>query len=159
MPMRKISAATVTLAAVAVTLAAPASADPVRIDQMVTGLYRIHVPDGSVPDMTFQATSCGIGCAQIAFANVSAQAQYQSDRWHVNFPHNPAMWRCPDGSAHAGSDQLAWFAATGSGTLLVERQEAACGYTDHSSETVGHPMTVTQAGGSGQPSALAPIAW
>jgi hypothetical protein len=157
--MRKISAATVALAAVAVPLAAPASADPVgRPDQVVTGMYGAHFTDGSLPDLTFKATSCGIGCAQIDFSNTSGQAEFIADRWHVNFPPNPAAWRCADGTVHNGSEQLAWYPATGIGALLVSRAGAACGYTDHTAETISHPIAVTRlSSGTGQPGALPPV--
>jgi len=159
--MRKISAATVALAAVAVPLAAPASADPVeRPDQVVTGMYGAHFTDGSLPDLTFKATSCGIGCAQIDFSNTSGRAQFIADRWHVNFPPNPAAWRCADGTVHNGNDQLAWDPATGVGAMIVARAGAACGYMDHTSEPTAHPFTVTRlSGGSGQPGILPPVAW
>jgi hypothetical protein len=157
--MRKIPAATVALAAVAVVLAAPASADQPRPDQVVTGAYSLHFTDGSLPDTSFNATSCGIGCAQINFSNATGQGQFYADRWNVAFPPNPAAWRCPDGTVHRGVDNLRWDPATGIGTMLVIRNEAACGYTDHSSETVGHPMTVSRLGSQlAQPGILAPVA-
>lgn len=158
--MRKIPAATVALAAAAVWLAAPAPADPIRLDEVVGGMYSLHFTDGSLPDMTFKATPCGIGCAQVAFSNSTGQGQFYADRWHVTFPPNPAAWRCADGTLHEGADQLAWDPATGIGEMMVARRGAACGYSDHSSETVAHPFTVTgPTSQSGQPSILAPITW
>jgi len=156
--MRKIPAAAVALAAVAVPLAAPASADPVRADQVVSGMYGMHFTDGSLEDLTFKATSCGIGCAQIDFSNASGRAQFYADRWHANFPINPAAWRCPDGSPHGGTDQLSWDPATGVGTMIVVRTDAACGYPAHGSEPISHPFTVTRTGDSAQPSVLPPAA-
>ena len=85
--MRKIPVTTVALAAVVVPLAAPASADPVAAaDQVVSGWFRdIHFTDGSRDDLTFKATSCGVGCAQVAFSNASGQARFFADRWHADF--------------------------------------------------------------------------
>lgn len=156
--MRKLPAATVAVAAAAIALAAPASADPMRPDQLVNGTYTIHITDGNFPDMRYQATSCGIGCVQISFSNATGQGQFYADRWHVTFPPNPAAWLCPDGSAHGGVDNLAWDPATGDGTLTVTRNAAACGYPDHGSEIISHPLAVTRGGNSGQPTALPPIA-
>jgi hypothetical protein len=159
--MRKIPAATVALAAVAVPLAAPASADPVvRPDEVTTGMYGMHFTDGSLPDLTYKATSCGIGCAQIDFSNTSGQGRFYADRWKANFPPNPAAWRCADGTLHGGTEQLSWDPATGIGTMSVVRTGAACGYSDHTSQPMAHPFTVTMlSSGSGQPGALPPVAW
>ncbi|ORV93265.1 hypothetical protein AWC11_06660 [Mycobacterium interjectum] len=156
--MRKISAATVALGIVAIPLAAPAaSADPVVADQMVGGMYNVHFNDGSLDDLTFKATPCGIGCVQVAFSNTSGQAQFYADRWHASFPPNPAAWRCNDGSVHRGFDEWTWDPGTGIGTRVVVRTEAACGYTDHSSVPIAHRFTLTRlSGDSGQPGVLAP---
>ena len=156
--MRKLSAATVALAAATIALAAPASADSgTRPDQLVNGTYTMHFTDGSLPDMRYQATSCGIGCAQVVFSNATGQGQFYADRWHANFPPNPAAWRCPDGSLHLGVDQLEWDPATGIGTMGVARTEAACGYMTHGDQPISHPFTVTRSD-SGQPTALAAAA-
>jgi hypothetical protein len=113
----------------------------------------------SLPDLTLKASSCGIGCAQIDFSNTSGQAQFIAGRWHVNFPPN-AAWRCPDGTTHGGSEQLAWDPATGVGAMIVARAGAACGYTDHTGEPMEHPFTVTRlSSGSGQPGILTTVAW
>jgi hypothetical protein len=158
--MRKIPAATVALAAVAVPLAGPAAADQPRADQVVTGAYSLHFTDGSLDDTSFNATSCGIGCAQINFSNASGQGQFYADRWNVTFPANPAAWRCADGTVHRGVDNLRWDPATGIGTMIVIRNEAACGYSNHGGETLAHPFTVTRLSSqSEQPGILAPIAW
>lgn len=158
--MRKIPAATIALAAMAVPLSAPASADTPRPDQVVNGMYNMHFTDGSLEDLKFNATSCGVACTQVSFANVSGQAQFYSDRWHVSFPIIPTAWRCADGSAHPGFDQGAWFAATGVGSLEVVRTEAACGYPSHASDPIAHPFTLTRlTGQSGQPSVLPPVAF
>ena len=136
--MRKLPVTTVALAVLAVPLAAPASADPAAADQVVNGMYNIHFTDGSRDDLTFKATSCGIGCTQVAFANASGQAQFFADRWHANFVPHPAAWRCSDGTVHDGYEQLAWDPATGVGTMVVVRTEAACGYTSHASTSALH---------------------
>jgi hypothetical protein len=158
--MRKIPAIAATaLTAVAIPLAAPASADPMMPDQMVSGMYRLHFPDGSLEDQTFKASSCGVGCVQINFANTSGQAQFYADHWHASFPPNPAAWRCPDGSVHRGFDDWSWDAATGIGTMVVVRSEAACGYMDHSGEPIVHRFALTQVSSQpGQPGSLAPAA-
>ncbi|MCV7443595.1 hypothetical protein H7K33_15260 [Mycobacterium paraense] len=156
--MRKIPAImTVALATVAIPLAAPASADPMAPDQLVSGMYNLHFPDGSLEDQTFKATSCGIGCVQVNFSNTSGQAQFYADRWHASFPPNPAAWRCPDGSVHRGFDEWTWDPATGVGSRVVVRTEAACGYTDHSSVPIAHRFALTKLSGqSAQPGSLAP---
>jgi hypothetical protein len=156
-PMRKIPAATVALAAMAIPLAAPASADPVSIDQLVSGMYNVHFTDGSLDDVRFKATSCGIGCAQIDFSNASGQGRFYADRWHANFPPNPAAWRCADGTLHGGTDQLSWDPATGIGMMSVARTGAACGYSDHTSQPMAHPFTLTRSTSqSEQPGILPP---
>jgi hypothetical protein len=155
--MRKIPVTTVALATVAIPLAAPASADPVRADQAVSGMYNVHFTDGSLDDLTFKATPCGIGCAQVIFSNASGQAQVYADRWHVGFPPNPAAWRCSDGTLHSGVDHWSWDPATGVGVMVVARTGAACGYTDHTSEPIEHPFTLTRLSSqSAQPGILAP---
>ncbi len=154
--MRKIPVTTVALAAVAVPLAAPASADPVAADQVVSGMYNIHFTDGSRDDLRFKATSCGVGCAQVAFSNASGQAQFFADRWHADFPPNPAAWRCNDGTVHSGFEQMAWDPATGIGTMIVVRTEAACGYLSHGSASIAHPFSLTKSQSAQEPSFLAP---
>jgi hypothetical protein len=156
--MRKIPVTTVALAAMAIPLAAPAWADPVMAaDQVVSGMYSVHFNDGSLDDVTVKATSCGIGCVQLNFANTSGQAQFYADRWHASFPPNPAAWRCPDGTAHRGFDEWTWDPITGIGTRVVVRTEAACGYSDHSSVPAAHRFTLTRMSGqSEQPGVLAP---
>jgi hypothetical protein len=154
--MRKISATTVALAAVAVPLAAPASAGPGAAEQMVSGMYNVHFTDGGLNDLRFKATSCGIGCAQVIFSNASGQAQFYADRWHANFPPNPAAWRCNDGTVHGGVAQMAWDPATGIGTMIVARTEAACGYLSHGSESISHPFTLTRSESAQEPSPLGP---
>ncbi len=157
--MRKLPVTTVALAVLAVPLAAPASADPAAADQVVNGMYNIHFTDGSRDDLTFKATSCGIGCTQVAFANASGQAQFFADRWHANFVPHPAAWRCNDGTVHDGFEQLAWDPATGVGTMVVVRTEAACGYTSHASTSgITHPFTLTRSQSAQQPSVLPPAA-
>jgi hypothetical protein len=136
---------TVALAAVAVPLAAPASADPVAAEQVVSGMYNIHFTDGSRDDAVLKATSCGVGCAEVAFSNTSGQAHFYADRWHANFPPNPTAWRCDDGTMHSGVEQMAWDPATGIGTLIVVRTEAACGYTSHNTVSpIAHPFILTR---------------
>lgn len=155
--MRKIPAIATAALAVAIPLAAPASADPVMPDQMVSGMYRLHFPDGSLEDQTFKATSCGIGCVHIDFANTSGQARFYADRWQATFPPNAAAWRCADGTAHRGFDEWTWDPATGIGTMVVVRTEAACGYMDHSSQPIAHRFDLTQVSNQpGQPGSLAP---
>ncbi len=155
--MRKIPVTTVALAAVVVPLAAPASADPVAAaDQVVSGMYNIHFTDGSRDDLTFKATSCGVGCAQVAFSNASGQARFFADRWHADFPPNPAAWRCNDGTVHSGFEQMAWDPATGIGTMVVVRTEAACGYTSHDSTSMAHPFSLTRSQSAQEPSVLSP---
>jgi hypothetical protein len=155
--MWKIPVTTVALATVAIPLAAPAPADPVMTDQLVSGMYNVHFPDGSLGDTTFKAVSCGIGCTQVVFSNTSAQAQFYADRWHASFPPNPAAWRCDDGSTHRGVEEWTWDPATGIGTMSVVRTEAACGYTDHSSFPIAHRFALTRLSGqSDQPGILAP---
>ncbi|MCV7091483.1 hypothetical protein [Mycobacterium interjectum] len=155
--MKKIFVTAVALGIVANPLAAPASADPAVADQMVGGMYNVHFNDGSLGDLTFKATPCGIGCAEVSFSNTSGQAQFYADRWHASFPPNPAAWRCNDGSVHRGFDEWTWDPATGIGTRVVVRTEAACGYTDHSSIPIAHRFTLTRlSGDSGQPGILAP---
>lgn len=159
--MRKISATSVTLAtAAAVGLAAPTSAEPVSLDQSVGGMYTMHFPDGSFPDMTFKVTSCSIGCATVNFSNATGQAQYYADRWHVSFPPTPDAWRCADGSLHRGADHFSWSGATGAGEMVVVRTEAACGYSDHTSEPIAHHFNLTKSSSeAGQPGVLAPGTW
>jgi hypothetical protein len=156
--MWKTRVTTAALATMAIPLAAPASADPVGADQLVSGMYNVHFTDGSLGDLTFKATSCGIGCAQVAFSNTSGQAQFYADRWHASFPPNPAAWRCNDGSVHRGFEEWTWDPGTGIGTMAVVRTEAACGYTDHSSVPIAHRFTLTRLSGqSDQPGMLAPV--
>lgn len=156
--MRKIPVATVALAAMALPLAAPASADPVMAaDEAVNGMYTVHFVDGSLQDLTFKATSCGIGCTQVTFSNASGQAQFYADRWHLALPPNPAAWRCNDGTTHRGTEEWTWDPSAGTGTMVVVRTEAACGYTDHSSQPIAHRFTLTKTSGqSGEPSTLPP---
>jgi hypothetical protein len=154
--MRKIPVTTVALAAVAVPLAAPVSADPVAADQVVSGMYNIHFTDGGPNDLTFKATSCGVGCAQIIFSNASGRAQFFADRWHANFPPNPAAWRCNDGTVHGGVAQMAWDPATGVGTMIVARTEAACGYPSQGSEAIAHTFTLTKSPSAQEPGPLGP---
>ena len=155
--MTKIPVTTVALAAVVVPLAAPASADPVAADQVVSGMYNIHFTDGSRDDLTVKATSCGLGCAQLAFANTSGQAHFFADRWHTDFPPNPAAWRCNDGTVHSGIEQMAWDPATGVGTMVVVRTEAACGYTPRAgTSSIAHPFTLTRSQSAQEPSVLPP---
>ncbi|WP_156738203.1 MULTISPECIES: hypothetical protein [unclassified Mycobacterium] len=156
--MRKIPVTGAALAGVTIALAAPASAEPVMAaDQVVSGMYNVHFNDGSLDDVTFKAASCGIGCVQVIFSNTSGQAQFYADRWHASFPPNPAAWRCNDGTVHRGFDEWTWDPSTGIGTRVVVRTEAACGYTDHSSQPSAHRFTMTRLSGqSGQPGALAP---
>ncbi len=154
--MRNIPVTTVALAALAVPLAAPASADPAAAAQVVSGMYNIHFTDGSRDDLRFKATSCGIACAQVAFVNASGQAQFFADRWHADFPPNPAAWRCNDGTVHSGFEQMAWDPATGIGTMIVVRTEAACGYLSHGSASIAHPFSLTKSQSAQEPSFLAP---
>jgi hypothetical protein len=155
--MWKIRVTTVALAAMAIPLAAPASADPVVADQLVSGMYNVHFTDGSLGDLTFKATSCGITCAQVIFSNTSGQAQFYADRWHASFPPNPAAWRCNDGTVHRGFEEWTWEPETGVGTMMVVRTEAACGYMDHTSQPIAHRFTLTRLSGeSAQPGILAP---
>lgn len=156
--MKTIPAATVALAALAVALAAPTSAEPIQPDQVTTGMYKMHFTDGALGDMTYQATSCGVGCSNVAFANAAGQARFYADRWHLDFLQTPAAWSCPDGSAHPGVVHMAWSPATGIGEMMVARVGAACGYSSHNSETMARPFIVTSLGSSsGQPSVLAPV--
>lgn len=144
----------------AVSLAAPASAEPVSPDQLVGGMYTMHFPDGSLPDLTFKAAPCGIGCTGIIFATASGQAQFYADRWHASFPPTPDAWRCADGSLHRGVDHFSWDPATGAGEMVIARTEAACGYSDHTSEPMAHHFNVTKTSGQpGQPGILAPATW
>jgi hypothetical protein len=120
-------------------------------------MYNVHFTDGSLEDLRFKATACGIGCAQVIFSNASGQAQFYTDRWQVSFPPNPAAWRCSDGTVHSGVDQWTWDPATGVGVMVVVRTDAACGYTDHTSEPIAHPFTLTRLSSqSAQPGILAP---
>jgi hypothetical protein len=156
--MRKISAATIALAAVAVPLAAPASADPVMANQVMSGMYSVHFTDGSLDDLTFKATSCGVGCSQVIFSNSSGQARFFADRWNVSFPPNPAAWRCPDGTVHGGFDRWDLDPATGVGMMVVARTDAACGFTAKS-DPISHKFTVTRLSSQSslqEPSILAP---
>jgi hypothetical protein len=136
--MRNTIAAAATLAALAIALAAPASADPV-----MSGMYKVHYTDGNASDTTFKATPCGPGCTQVIFTDASAQANLTAGQWSLDFPPDPAAWRCAtDGTMHNGVDHWRWDAVTLAGSRYVTHIDAACGFAA-GSDGPSHPFTLT----------------
>jgi hypothetical protein len=137
--MRKTLVATATLAAVAIALAVPASADPV-----MSGTYNVQTAD-TVGTTTWTATPCGSGCTNIVSSTgFSGQAHLVGGQWHLD-TSGPNAWRCDDGSSHSGVQHSVWDPVMLTGTEVVTHTEAACGFAA-GVDGPSHAMTLTQVG-------------
>jgi hypothetical protein len=112
-------------------------------DQTMTGVYKASWKSYT---HTLTFTSCGDGCADVAWdSGSSSRATLADGTWTMDDPVMPNAVTCPDGSKAAGATHYSWDASTLRGEMWNNLPVGTCGIPE-AGESHHNVFTLTKIG-------------